>query len=161
MKKKIILAVVAALGLTAVAAGLLRPDLLGVFGLGPDRALRKRAEGYWNARMANDPKMLAPYSHPLQKPQQANTMLYTRSFEIKSVTIDGDKAKVAVHAKHTVKLPQGSSFDRELDHEDQWVRYDGEWYRALHPVGLGEMLQHSLGKWKPPSETKSGAAPAR
>ena len=82
MKKKLLLAVVALLGLGAVAAAYMNPSWLSMIGLGPERAVRKRAEGYWNARIENDNKAMAPFVHPLQKAIQENSLLLTDSFEI-------------------------------------------------------------------------------
>jgi hypothetical protein len=158
--KKTVLAVVAALGLTAVAAALLRPDLLSHVGFGPERAVRKRAEGYWDARIENDPKKIAPFVHPLQKAEQENTLLVTQSYEITRVEVNGDQARVGIKAKYRLRLPQMSNIEREVTHDDGWVRYKGEWYHELHPVGLGEVLQQGLGKWKPPVDaTPQGGAP--
>lgn len=152
MKKKILLAVVAALGLTAVAAAILRPDLLSMLGFGPERTVRKRAVAYWEARVANDTSSMATYAHPLQRAQQENTLLVTDAYEITSVRVDGDKATVGIKAKYHLKMPQMKNLERDVVHDDIWVRYKGEWYHDLHPVGLGEVLQRGLGKWKPPTE---------
>ncbi len=150
MKKKLLLVAIAVLGLCAVSVAVLKPGWLGPLGLGEERAVRKRAEGYWNARVAGDLKAIAPYVHPLQKSIQENNVLLTDSFEIAGVTVNGDHATVAVKAKHRVKLARVANVDREMEHEDRWVRYKGEWYHELHPTSFGEILQQGLGKWKPP-----------
>jgi len=151
LKKKLLLATVAVLGLGAVAAAYMHPAWLSVIGLGPERAVRKRAEGYWNARVANDAKAMAPFAHPLQQMEQENDLLLTDSFEILDVKVNGEKADVQVKAKYRLKLPQTSKLEREITHQDGWVLYKGEWYHALHPVGFGEVLKQGLGQWKPPT----------
>lgn len=151
MKKKLLLATVALLGLGAIAAAYMNPSWFSILGLGPERAVRKRAEGYWVARVANDNKGMAPFVHPLQKAVQENSLLLTDSFEILGVSVQGDEAKVEIKAKYRLKLPQTSGLEREITHQDTWVRYGGEWYHALHPVGFGEVLQQGIGKWKPPT----------
>jgi hypothetical protein len=151
LKKKILLATVALLGLGAIAAAYMHPDWLSMLGFGEERAVRKRAEGYWNARIANDAKAMAPFIHPLQKAVQENTLLLTDSYEILGVKVNGNEAKVELKAKYRLKLPQTNKLEREITHEDTWVRYNEEWYHGLHPVGFGEVLQQGLGKWKPPT----------
>lgn len=160
MKKKLLLAALAILSLGALSTAYLHPNWLSVLGLGPERAVRKRAEGYWNARVANDLKAMAPYVHPLQGAIQENSLLLTDSFEITDVTVDGNSAKVTIKAKYRLKLPKVNKLERELTHEDSWVQYKGEWYHALHPVGFGEILKQGLGKWKPPVDPnpESGTA---
>ena len=161
MKKKLLLTVVALLGLGAIAAAYLDPDWLSVLGLGPERAVRNRAQGYWTARVANDMKAMAPFIHPQQQAVQENSLLLTDSFEIMGVTVNGDEAKVEVKAKYRLKLPQTNKLEREITHEDTWVRFQGEWYHALHPVGFGEVLQQGLGKWKPPANPKRDSGKAK
>ncbi len=156
MKKKVLLAIVALLGIGALAAA-----WFSMIGFGPERAVRKRAEGYWIARVANDDKAMTPYIHPLQKAVQENKLLLTDSFEILGVTISGDEARVQVKAKYRLKLPQTNKLEREITHEDGWVRYGGEWYHALHPVGFGEVLQQGLGKWKAPTAPPSDSGKAK
>lgn len=152
MMKKAIFAAAAVAGLCGVGAVLLRPDWLPL--LGTTAAVRARAEGYWNARLTGDPKATAPFAHPFQKAQTASSALATDSFEITGVTVKGDQATVSLKAKYRVQTAQVRNLEREITHEDRWVRYEGEWYRALHPVGFSEVLSHSLGKWKPPTGPK-------
>ncbi len=155
IKRKIavgVLMIAGACGVTAIAAG---SGWLSTLGLGPERAVRARAAGYWNARMTGDLKALAPYVHPLQKSLQENNVLATDSFEITGVKVNGDEATVGVKAKYEVKLGQTSRLGREMAMEDHWVRYKGQWYHALHPTGFGEILRQGLGKWKPPAEPQS------
>ncbi len=147
-KKKIVIGSALVLSLCGVIVALARPDW---FGRGAETAVRKRAEGYWNARVAGDPKALAPYVHPLQKSIQENSILVTDSYEVTGVKVEGDEALVGIKAKYRLKHPMTSKLERELTHEDKWVRYNGEWYHGLHPVGLGELLRQGLGKWKPPT----------
>jgi hypothetical protein len=152
MIKKAILAAVALAGVCAVGMALLRPEWLPF--VGPSARVRARAEGYWNARVAGDAKALAPFAHPLQKTQPEGSTLATDSFEITSVAVNGDEATVSLKAKYRVRMPQMRNIEREVSHEETWVRYENQWYRALHPVGLGEVLSQGLGKWKPPTEAK-------
>jgi hypothetical protein len=160
--KKIVLVGVVVLGLGGAAAAVARPDWFSFLGLGQERAVRKRAEGYWNARLANDMKAMAPFAHPLQKTLPENKLLTTETYEITDIKIEGDEAMVAVKAKYKLKLGEKlNTVNRELDHQDHWVRYKGEWYHALHPVGLGEILHHGLGKWKPPVDPNAGAGKAQ
>ncbi len=163
MKKKVVIGAVVVFGVCSLAVVLARPDWIG---LGADRAVARRAEAYWTARVAGDLKALAPYVHPLQKSIQEDSILVTESYEITDVKVDGDEALVAIKAKYRLKHPMMSKLEREVSHDDKWVRYKGEWYHALHPVGLGEVLQQGLGKWKPPvdpnpesQQTEAGSQP--
>jgi hypothetical protein len=148
-KKKTLIGAVLVFACCSLAVVLARP---GWIGLGPERAVRKRAEGYWDARVAKDLRGLAPFVHPLQRAIQENSILETDSYEITRVQVDGDVAIVGIKAKYRLKQPLVRNIDRELLHDDKWVRYKGEWYHAPHPVGLGEILEQGLGKWKPPKE---------
>jgi hypothetical protein len=148
-KKKALFGTVLVFGVCSLAVVLARPQWIG---LGTERALRKRAAGYWDARLANDMKAMSPYVHPLQKSIQENTILVTESYEITDVKVEGDEAVVGIKAKYRLKEPLMAKVEREVTHDDKWVRYKGEWYHAPHPVGLGEVLQQGLGKWKPPTE---------
>ena len=159
MKKKLLVGSVIVLGLTAVAMVATQPGWLTSLVFGEERAVRNRAEAYWTARQAGDLRAMAPFVHPLQKAVQENDLLETRSFEITNVTVKGDEALVAVKGKFRVKLARTSSADREMDQEDHWVRYQGQWYHALHPVGFGEILQRGLGKWKQPKAPATQPAP--
>lgn len=148
-KKKALFGLVLLFGVCSLAVVLSRG---GWIGLGAERAVRKRAVGYWEARLANDAKGMAPYTHPLQKSFQDNTLLVTESYEITGVKVDGDEATVGIKAKYRLKQPLMTKVERDVTHNDKWVRYKGEWYHAPHPVGLGEVLEQGLGKWKPPTE---------
>lgn len=154
MKKKIVVGMLLGFGLCGVAVVLARPDWVG---FGSERVVRKRAEAYWNARVANDLKAQAPYVHPLQKALQDNSILITETYEITGVKVDGDNALVGIKAKYRLKHPLMSKVEREISHDDKWVRYKGEWYHGLHPVGLGETLEQGLGRWKPPTESSAKA----
>jgi hypothetical protein len=136
----------AVLGLAAVCLALVRPQWVP----GSSSSLRRRAEGYWTARAAGDLKGMSLYAHPDQQPLPSDTLLATTGFEITDVKVDGENGFVSIKAKHRVKLSETNSLERDLVHRDSWVRLDGEWYHALHPVGVGEILSHGLGKWKPP-----------
>ena len=83
MMKKAILATAAIAGLCAVGTVLLRSEWIP--GRGPESVVRKRAEGYWNARVAGEPKLLAEYAHPFQAAMQENTLLVTDAYEITKV----------------------------------------------------------------------------
>ena len=158
MKKKILVGAVIVLGLTAVAMVASQPSWLTSLVFGEERSVKKRAEAYWTARQAGDLRAMAPFIHPLQKSVQENDLLETRSFEITGITIKGDEALVGVKGKFRVKLARTTSTDRELVQDDRWVRYKGEWYHSLHPVGFGEVLQQGLGKWKGPKNPAAGPA---
>jgi hypothetical protein len=152
MKKKILIGALIAVSLAAVAMVATKPGWLTSLVFGEERVVRKRVEGYWTARLAGDLKAMAPYIHPLQKAVQENDLLETRSYEIGDIQIKGDQAMVAVKAKYRVKLARTSSAERELAQEDHWVRYKGQWYHALHPVGFGELLEQGLGRWRPKTD---------
>ncbi len=157
MIKKAILATTVIAGVCGLGAVLLRPDWLPSAG-GPSKDVRTRAEGYWGARVAGDMKQMAPFMHPLQAAAQDNSMLVTESYEITKVEVNGDNATVGIKASYQVKMAQMSSLKREVTSDDHWVRYQGQWYHALHPVGFGEVLAHGLGKWKPPTAPPKPAA---
>jgi len=157
MIKKAILATAAIAGLCAAGTVLLRSEWIP--GRGPESVVRKRAEGYWNARVAGDPKLMAPYSHPFQAAIQENTLLVTDAFEITKVQVDGDKATVGIKAKYHLKMSQMQAINREMESEDHWVRYKDQWYHALHPVGFGEVLAQGIGKWKQPTAPPKQPAP--
>jgi hypothetical protein len=160
MKKKVLIGGVIVLGLAAGAMMATRTGWLTALVLGEEGAVKKRAEAYWSARVSGDMKAMAPYVHPLQQAVQQNDLLETRSYEITNVKVEGDEALVAIKAKYRVKMARTSSADRELAHDDRWVRYKGVWYHALHPVGFGEILQHGLGQWKAPTTPPPPATPA-
>lgn len=149
MIKKAILATTVIVGVCGLGIVLLRPSFLPQYG--QQNEVRKRAEGYWNARLTGDQKQLVPFIHPLQAALQENTMLVTKEYEITKVEVKGDKATVAIKAKYDLKMAQASSIKREVESNDEWVRYNGQWYHALHPVGFGEVLAQGIGKWKPPT----------
>ena len=152
MKKKVIIGAVLSLGLCGLSVALVRPSWIG---FGEEKTIRKRAQGYWDARVSGELKAIAPFAHPLQKALQDNSVLITESYEITGVKVDGDTASVGVKAKYRLKQAAFAKVTREIALDDQWVRYKGEWYHQVHPVGFSDILMQGLGKWKPPTEADS------
>lgn len=156
MKKRVLVGAVVSLGLCGLIVAAARPEW---FGFGAASSVRARARGYWDARLKGDVQSVAPFVHPLQKAVTDNSVLITEAYEITGVKVEGDEALVGIKAKYRFKSPLMAKMSRDITHQDKWVRYRGQWYHAQHPVGLGEVLEQGLGKWKPAVDTTTPPAP--
>jgi len=126
-------------------------DSLGI--LGEERHLRTRVEAYWQARVDSDAGTIATYEHPLQTGVVQEGLLDTLSYEIVDLVIDGEKAVATVNLRSRVRHPMFSNMDREVQVQDPWERYQGRWYREVHPVGLKDSLRDMQGLWQPQTQT--------
>jgi hypothetical protein len=153
MMKKILLgsAVVVAMGALALSAmgGTAWLDSKGL--RGERRLVESRLNGYWDARVAGDMNKLAAYVHPLQGAISDPGMLVTESYTVNEVTVDGEMAQANVTVKSRLKHPILSSREREVEMNDKWVLYQGQWYKGLTPRTLTEVIENKKGKWTPPT----------
>ncbi|MFQ5767233.1 MAG: hypothetical protein ACE5ID_04540 [Acidobacteriota bacterium] len=153
MKRIAMLAVLAVLGGGAAFAwvgGLSWLDSLGL--RGDEALLRSRVEAYWQARVEGEMEKQVPYIHPLQKSIPEPGMLITEKAKVLDLRLDGDEAYATVDMTVRLKHAILGNKEREVKLEDKWVRYQGEWYKDVHPVGLTNIIKEAEGKWKNPAE---------
>jgi len=116
MKKIVIVSVVVlALGVAALVSfgGLGWLDSTGL--RGQDRLVEARVKGYWQARVDRNLEGQVEYLHPLQGTVADSGMLVTESFEIKSVSVEGDEAVADLVVKSRLKHPILSARDRTVE----------------------------------------------
>jgi hypothetical protein len=157
MKKKTVKLATLGLGLAAAVGalgwGATHPEWLGKLGLqSPERVLRGRINGYWTARVDGDLREMARYIHPLQGAVPDPGMLVTESYELEKVQIEGDTAMAVLRVQSRLKHPILSSRQRDTELESRWVRYKGQWYQDVAPIGLNEAIKMYNGEWTPPTE---------
>jgi hypothetical protein len=156
MKKKTMKLAMLGLGLAAAAGalgwGATHPEWLGKLGLqSPERTLRSRIDGYWQARVQGDLSQMAQYIHPLQGGVPDPGMLVTESYELEDVQIDGDSAVAMLRVRSRLKHPILSARERDTELQSRWVRYEGQWYQDVSPIGLNQAIKMYNGEWTPPT----------
>jgi len=159
MKKIVINSVVVlALGVAALVSfgGLGWLDSTGL--RGQDRLVEARVKGYWQARVDRNLEGQVEYLHPLQGTVADSGMLVTESFEIKSVSVEGDEAVADLVVKSRLKHPILSARDRTVEMQTRWVKHEGTWYRALAPQTVFEIIQNEQGNWTPPTAAQQNQA---
>jgi hypothetical protein len=134
----------------AALGGMRWVDSLGL--RGQKRALEQRVVAYWQARVDGDLERVAKYFHPLQQVIPDPGLLVTESYQVNDIAIEGDRAtaKLTVHSR--LKHPILSTRDRTVELDNQWVRYQGQWYLEARPMGFHELIQEYQGQWKSPTE---------
>jgi len=158
MKKIVIIAVVVlALGAVALASfgGLSWLDSTGL--RGQERLVESRVRGYWQARVNRNLEAQVEYLHPLQGTVADSGMLVTESFEINSISVEGDEAIADLVVNSRLKHPILSARDRTVEMQTRWVKHEGTWYRALAPQTVFEIIQNEQGNWTPPTAQQNEA----
>jgi hypothetical protein len=128
-------------------------DSLGI--RGEERLLRSRMEAYWQARVDRDYEGILKHAHPLQRIVPSPGTLHTLAYELGDIEIDGDEAVADVTMTTRLQHPILSRHERTVSIRDQWVRYEGVWYKDVRPVGYGQILQDLQGKWESPVDEKA------
>jgi hypothetical protein len=95
---------------------------------------------------------MAEFAHPLQSQVVQPGLLVTEGYEIRSITVDGDRATVDVTVRSRLKHPMFSKKEREVRLEQPWVKYRGRWYLEPQPIGLADSIRKRRGTWKPPGQ---------
>lgn len=150
--KKLMIGLVVSLtvGGLAVAAlgGMSWLDDLGL--RGPERQVRSRMLGYWEARLKADMQGMGEFIHPAQTTLPNPGMLVTEAYEIQDLAVDGDAAVATVKLRSRLKHSLFSQMTREVTIEDRWVRYKGQWFKQPGPVTMYDAIQSHRGRWTPP-----------
>jgi len=143
MKKLIVVAVLIVLIAGGIAFSMLGGmswiDSMGL--RGQERLLRGRVATYWQARIDQDLEKMAEFEHPLADGVAEGGLLVTESYRIDGIEISGDEAISEVTIVTYIKHPLLSGTTRELQMRDPWVRYEGEWYRDVHPTSFSDIIK--------------------
>lgn len=133
-------------------------DSLGL--RGAEKQAQSRIEGYWNARLDNDLDAMAGYIHPAQTTIMDPGMLITEAYELRDVEVAGDEAVAKVWLRSRIKHAMFSGKTRELEINDHWTRFRGQWYKTPGPLTIKDAIDAYQGNWKPPTieEAPAGAA---
>jgi len=142
MKKLVIIVV-----LILIAGGVAFATLGGMSWLdstglrGQERLLKGQIEAYWQARIDQDMETMAEFEHPLSDGVADAGMLVTDSYSIDRIEVNGDEALSVVKLVTHIKHPLLSGRTREVNMRDIWVRYEGEWYRDVHPTSFSDIIK--------------------
>ncbi len=98
-------------------------------------ALLQRARGFWQVVQANDGPAAWTYEELSKKPGwtlqaylKREGITYNDAQVQDVVSLDGDKAVVAVKINYSIPLLRMN--DQNVLLQDEWVRIDGQWYHA-------------------------------
>lgn len=131
-------------------------DSLGL--RGPERQVRTRVVGYWEARLANDPVRMAPYIHPLQQSLVGAGPLTTETYELQDLVVNGEEAVATVHLRARVRNALVTSGPREVTIKDRWVRHEGQWFKEPGSNTIQDAIKRYKGQWTPPG-VEPGSSP--
>lgn len=98
-------------------------------------ALLQRARAFWQVVQANDGPAAWTYEELSKKPGwtlqaylKREGITYNDAQVQDVVSLDGDKAVVAVKINYSIPLLRMN--DQNVLLQDEWVRIDGQWYHA-------------------------------
>jgi len=101
-------------------------------------SLESRVEGHWDARVAGDREAARAFIAPDAPKKTIGNALQYLSYDIESITIEGDKATVNVGIEFKLAVP-GFTTDTDRPRKEKlvqtWVRDGFTWYWM--PVELG------------------------
>jgi hypothetical protein len=105
----------------------------------PERALRERAQAFWEARVKEDFASQYSYLEPKVRRQlsladyikQQGPVQYMAA-RVEGVQVDEARGLVTVRIRVHIRLPRLVELrDQEKVFQEEWVRRGGEWYRLL------------------------------
>jgi hypothetical protein len=153
MKKVLIVlaGVVAVAGITVQAmGGVAWLDSMGL--RGQEKLVESRLKAYWDARVDGDLARMSEFIHPLQEAVPDPGMLVTESYEIADLTVAESVADARLQVKSRLKHPILSSRERDVELVNRWVKYEGNWYVDVTPIGLNDVIKKHKGEWTHPSQ---------